>query len=113
MAASAAATRPAGFPFDRLKGMPILICHGDQDDEVPVPARGIWLRQPRRRDSIRSIWKYPARRPDHCGAGGTEGFRVLRQHPHKGSSAQQGRNGQMQARFGADGGAEGPMSPQG
>jgi predicted esterase len=36
MAASAAATRPAGFPFDRLKGMPILICHGDQDDEVPV-----------------------------------------------------------------------------
>jgi predicted esterase len=36
IAASAAATRPAGFPFDRLKGMPILICHGDQDDEVPV-----------------------------------------------------------------------------
>ena len=24
MAASAAATRPAGFPFDRLKGMPII-----------------------------------------------------------------------------------------
>ena len=36
MAASAAATRPAGFPFDRLKGMPILVCHGEQDDEVPV-----------------------------------------------------------------------------
>lgn len=36
IAASAAATRPAGFPFDRLKGMPIMICHGDQDDEVPV-----------------------------------------------------------------------------
>jgi predicted peptidase len=36
IAASAAATRPAGFPFDRLKGMPILICHGDRDDEVPV-----------------------------------------------------------------------------
>jgi poly(3-hydroxybutyrate) depolymerase len=36
MAASAAATRPAGFPFERLKGMPILICHGDKDDEVPV-----------------------------------------------------------------------------
>ena len=36
MAASAAATRPAGFPFDRLKGMPILVCHGDKDDEVPV-----------------------------------------------------------------------------
>jgi poly(3-hydroxybutyrate) depolymerase len=36
MAASAAATRPAGFPFERLKGMPMLICHGDKDDEVPV-----------------------------------------------------------------------------
>jgi dienelactone hydrolase len=36
VAASAAATRPAGFPFDRLKGMPIMVCHGDQDDEVPV-----------------------------------------------------------------------------
>ena len=36
IAASAAATRPAGFPFERLKGMPILVCHGDKDDEVPV-----------------------------------------------------------------------------
>jgi dienelactone hydrolase len=36
IAASAAATRPAGFPFERLKGMPIMVCHGDQDDEVPV-----------------------------------------------------------------------------
>jgi dienelactone hydrolase len=36
IAASAAATRPSGFPFDRLKGMPILVCHGDQDNEVPV-----------------------------------------------------------------------------
>jgi dienelactone hydrolase len=36
IAASAAATRPAGFPFDQLKGMPILVCHGDRDDEVPV-----------------------------------------------------------------------------
>jgi len=36
IAASAAATRPAGFPFDRLKGMPIMVCHGDKDDEVPV-----------------------------------------------------------------------------
>jgi pimeloyl-ACP methyl ester carboxylesterase len=34
--AGGAGTRPAGFPFDRLKGMPILVCHGDQDDEVPV-----------------------------------------------------------------------------
>jgi len=36
IAASAAATRPDGFPFERLKGMPIMVCHGDQDDEVPV-----------------------------------------------------------------------------
>lgn len=36
IAASAAATRPDAFPFERLKGMPILICHGDKDDEVPV-----------------------------------------------------------------------------
>jgi poly(3-hydroxybutyrate) depolymerase len=36
IAASAAATRPAGFPFENLKGMPIMVCHGDKDDEVPV-----------------------------------------------------------------------------
>jgi len=36
IAASAAPTRPAGFPFDRLKGVPIMVCHGDKDDEVPV-----------------------------------------------------------------------------
>lgn len=36
IAASAAATTPDGFPFDRLKGMPVMICHGDQDPEVPV-----------------------------------------------------------------------------
>jgi poly(3-hydroxybutyrate) depolymerase len=36
IAASAAATRPAGFPFANLKGMPIMVCHGDKDDEVPV-----------------------------------------------------------------------------
>lgn len=36
IAASAAPTRPDGFPFDRLKGMPIMVCHGDKDDEVPV-----------------------------------------------------------------------------
>jgi dipeptidyl aminopeptidase/acylaminoacyl peptidase len=36
MAASAAPPRPAGFPFERLKGMPIMVCHGDKDDEVPV-----------------------------------------------------------------------------
>ena len=36
IAASAAATRPAGFPFERLKGMPLMVCHGDKDDEVPV-----------------------------------------------------------------------------
>jgi dienelactone hydrolase len=36
IATSAAATRPEGFPFESLKGMPILVCHGDKDDEVPV-----------------------------------------------------------------------------
>jgi dienelactone hydrolase len=36
IAASAAATRPAGFPFERLKGVPIMVCQGDKDDEVPV-----------------------------------------------------------------------------
>jgi len=36
IAASAAATRPDGFPFERLKGLPVMVCHGDQDDEVPV-----------------------------------------------------------------------------
>ena len=36
IAMSAAPTRPEGFPFENLKGMPILVCHGDKDDEVPV-----------------------------------------------------------------------------
>lgn len=36
IAASAAPTRPDGFPFERLKGVPIMVCHGDQDDQVPV-----------------------------------------------------------------------------
>ena len=34
--ASAAATSPNNFPFDRLKDMPIMVCHGDKDPEVPV-----------------------------------------------------------------------------
>ncbi len=36
IAASAASTRPDGFPFERLAAMPVMICHGDKDDEVPV-----------------------------------------------------------------------------
>jgi len=36
IAASAAATRADGFPFDRLKGIPMMVCHGVKDDEVPV-----------------------------------------------------------------------------
>jgi predicted esterase len=36
IAASAAPTRPDGFPFDRLKAVPVMVCHGDKDDEVPV-----------------------------------------------------------------------------
>jgi predicted peptidase len=26
----------AGYPFDRLKGMPVMVCHGDADVTVPV-----------------------------------------------------------------------------
>jgi predicted esterase len=36
IAASAAATRPDGFPFERLKGLPVMVLHGDKDDEVPI-----------------------------------------------------------------------------
>lgn len=36
IAASAAPTTPNNFPFDRLKEMPIMVCHGDKDPEVPV-----------------------------------------------------------------------------
>jgi dienelactone hydrolase len=36
IAASAAPTRPENFPFERLKGVPMMVCHGDKDDEVPV-----------------------------------------------------------------------------
>ena len=36
IAASAAPTAADGFPFERLKGVPIMVCHGDKDDEVPV-----------------------------------------------------------------------------
>ena len=35
IAASAAPTSAEGFPFDRLKGMPIMVIHGDADTEVP------------------------------------------------------------------------------
>jgi pimeloyl-ACP methyl ester carboxylesterase len=36
VAMSAAPTSPDGFPFDRLKGMPLMIIHGDADTEVPI-----------------------------------------------------------------------------
>jgi predicted esterase len=36
IAASAAATRADGFAFDRLKGLPVMVCHGDMDEEVPI-----------------------------------------------------------------------------
>lgn len=36
IAASAAPTAANNFPFDRLRDMPIMICHGDKDPEVPV-----------------------------------------------------------------------------
>lgn len=36
VAASAAATRADSYPFDRIKGLPVMVCHGAKDDEVPV-----------------------------------------------------------------------------
>jgi dienelactone hydrolase len=36
IAASAAATSPDGFPFERLKGLPLMVVHGDADTEVPI-----------------------------------------------------------------------------
>ena len=35
-AMSAAATGADGFPFDRLKGLPLMVIHGDADTEVPI-----------------------------------------------------------------------------
>ncbi len=36
IATSAAATSPDGFPFERLKGLPLMVVHGDADTEVPI-----------------------------------------------------------------------------
>jgi poly(3-hydroxybutyrate) depolymerase len=36
IAASAAPTSPDGFPFARLKGVPLMVVHGDADTEVPI-----------------------------------------------------------------------------
>jgi dienelactone hydrolase len=36
IAASAAPTSPDGFPFERLKGVPLMVVHGDADTEVPI-----------------------------------------------------------------------------
>jgi dienelactone hydrolase len=36
IAASAAATSPEGFPFERLRGVPLMVVHGDADTEVPI-----------------------------------------------------------------------------
>jgi poly(3-hydroxybutyrate) depolymerase len=36
IAASAAPTSPDGFPFERLKGVPLMVVHGDADTEVPM-----------------------------------------------------------------------------
>jgi poly(3-hydroxybutyrate) depolymerase len=36
IAMSSAATSAQTFPFERLKGMPIMVCHGDKDTEVPI-----------------------------------------------------------------------------
>jgi len=34
--ASAAATNSVGFPFERLKGIPMMVFHGSEDNEVPI-----------------------------------------------------------------------------
>src|SRR5262249_51979219 len=34
--ARAAGARPTHFPLAPLESIPIMVCHGDQDDEVPV-----------------------------------------------------------------------------
>ncbi len=36
VAASAAGTRPDGFPFDKLKGKSLMVIHGTADNEVPI-----------------------------------------------------------------------------
>jgi predicted peptidase len=35
---AAPAADPAAYPFDRLKGMPVMVGHGDADATVPVAA---------------------------------------------------------------------------
>ena len=88
MAASAAATRPAGFPFDRLKGMPLMVCHGDQDDEVPVASS---------RNMVKAA-KDAGLDPQYLEVPGAthltivalvepKVFEFFDRHPHKGSGA--------------------------
>jgi dienelactone hydrolase len=91
MAASAAATRPAGFPFDRLKGMPILICHGDQDDEVPVASSRNMVKAAKEAGLDPQYLEVPgATHLTIVALVEPKVFEFFDQHPHKGSSAATG-----------------------
>ena len=91
MAASAAATRPAGFPFDRLKGMPILICHGDLDDEVPVASSRNMVKAAREAGLDPQYLEVPgATHLTIVALVEPKVFDFFDQHPHKTSSTAEG-----------------------
>jgi len=91
MAASAAATRPAGFPFDRLKGMPILICHGDQDDEVPVASSRNMVKAAKEAGLDPQYLEVPgATHLTIVALVEPKVFEFFDQHPHKSSTAATG-----------------------
>jgi predicted esterase len=88
MAASAAATRPAGFPFERLKGMPILICHGDQDDEVPVASSRNMVKAAKENGLDPQYLEVPgATHLTIVALVEPKVFEFFDQHPHKNSTA--------------------------
>lgn len=91
MAASAAATRPAGFPFDRLKGMPILICHGDKDDEVPVASSRNMVKAAKEAGLDPQYLEVPgATHLTIVALVEPKVFEFFDQHPHKSSAAATG-----------------------
>jgi len=88
IAASAAATRPAGFPFDRLKGMPILVCHGDKDDEVPVASSRNMVKAARENGLDPQYLEVPgATHLTIVALVEPKVFEFFDQHPRKGSTA--------------------------
>ncbi len=88
IAASAAATRPAGFPFDRLKGMPIMVCHGDKDDEVPVASSRNMVRAAKENGLDPQYLEVPgATHLTIVALVEPKVFDFFDQHPRKGSSS--------------------------